>query len=65
MKLPVRLVEELTRATMLGQQAWVKARQNNDFASFAPFLEQIVVLKREQAAALGYPQHPYDALLDD
>src|SRR5437764_14961333 len=35
-KLPQSLVEELTRASVLGQQAWVKARENNDFAAFAP-----------------------------
>jgi carboxypeptidase Taq len=64
-KLPQTLVEELTRASVLGQQAWVKARQANDFAQFAPHLTKIVELKRQQAAALGYPEVPYDALLDD
>jgi carboxypeptidase Taq len=64
-KLPQSLVEELTRASVLGQQAWVEARKNNDFPSFAPHLTKIYHLKRQQAEALGYPQHPYDALLDD
>jgi carboxypeptidase Taq len=64
-KLPQRLVEELTRESVLGQQAWVKARKENDFASFAPHLEKLYSLKREQAEALGYKDHPYDALLDD
>ncbi len=64
-RLPVRLVEELTRACVLGQQVWVKARAANDFAMFAPALSRIIELKREQAMALGYVEHPYDALLDD
>jgi carboxypeptidase Taq len=64
-KLPQKLVEELTRASVLGQQAWVKARSANDFAQFAPHLSKIVELKRQQAAALGYADVPYDALLDD
>ncbi|MFO0904138.1 MAG: carboxypeptidase M32 [Pirellulales bacterium] len=64
-KLPLKLVEELTRACVLGQQAWVKARAANDFASFEPSLSKIVALKREQAQAAGYTDHPYDALLDD
>ena len=64
-KLPQRLVEELTRASVLGQQAWVEARRKNDFPAFAPHLENIVRLKREQAAAMGWQDHPYDALLDD
>lgn len=64
-KLPQKLVEELTRASVLGQQAWVKARAANDFKQFAPHLTKIVELKRQQAAALGYAEVPYDALLDD
>ncbi len=64
-KLPQRLVEELTRESVLGQQAWVKAREKNDFQSFAPHVEKLFALKREQAEALGYKDHPYDALLDD
>jgi carboxypeptidase Taq len=64
-KLPQALVEELARTAVLGQQAWVKARKEDDFASFAPLLEKMYQLKREEAAALGYARQPYDALLDD
>lgn len=64
-KLPPTLVEELTRASVLGQQAWVEARKNDDFATFAPILEKIVSLKQQQAEAIGYDECPYDALLDD
>src|SRR5438477_8552245 len=64
-KLPQKLVEELMRASVLGQQAWVKARQDNDFATFAPHIEKIYHLKRQQAECLGYHDSPYDALLDE
>lgn len=64
-KVPQRLVEELTRLSVLGQQAWVQARQDDDFESFAPLLEKIIKLKREQADAVGFEECPYDALLDD
>ena len=64
-RLPQTLVEELTRASVLGQQAWVEARKNNDFPSFAPHVKRLYDLKRQQAEALGYVAHPYDALLDD
>lgn len=64
-KLPQRLVEELARASILGQQAWVAARAKNDFASFAPHVQTLFALKKEQAQAIGYKAHPYDALLDD
>jgi carboxypeptidase Taq len=64
-KLPKRLVEELARVTIQAQQAWQDARQNNQFPKFLPWLEQIVALKREEAQAVGYKVHPYDALLDE
>jgi carboxypeptidase Taq len=64
-KLPQLLVEELTRASVLGQQAWVKARENNDFPAFAPHAEKLFHLKRQEAECLGYEHDLYDALLDD
>ncbi|MFO0814769.1 MAG: carboxypeptidase M32 [Gemmatales bacterium] len=64
-KLPTSLVEALARATSAGQNAWESAKHQNDFASFAPFLETILKLKREEAQAVGYADHPYDALLDE
>lgn len=64
-RLPKKLVEELARTAVLGQQVWQDARANNDFAAFAPLLDRTLVLKREQAQALGYAENPYDALLDE
>jgi carboxypeptidase Taq len=64
-RLPKKLVEELTRTSVLGQQAWQNAKESNDYASFAPLLKKTIELKREQAEAVGYADCPYDALLDD
>jgi carboxypeptidase Taq len=64
-KLPKELVEELARVTTRAQQIWQEARQVNDFASFTPWLERIVNLKRQEAKAVGYRDVPYDALLDE
>ncbi len=64
-RLPQRLVEELARASSLGEQAWQEARIADDFSQFRPLLEQTVALKREQAQAYGYVASPYDPLLDD
>src|SRR5213080_3516520 len=64
-KLPKELVEELARVTTRAQQIWQEARQNNSFASFRPWLEKIVALKRREADAIGYREAPYDALLDE
>src|SRR5262249_18076268 len=64
-KLPKELVEELARVTTRAQQVWQEAKENNDFALFRPWLDQIVRLKRQEAQAVGYKETPYDALLDE
>ncbi len=64
-KLPARLVEDLARQSVAGQQVWVEARKTNDFKRLAPSLQTIVDLKREQAQCWGYDDCPYDALLDE
>ncbi len=64
-KLPQALVEELARLAVLGQQLWAEARKANDFARFQPLLARTVELKRQEAAAIGYDEVPYDALLDE
>lgn len=64
-RLPQDLVEEIARATSAGQQQWERAREQSDFAAFAPTLKAIVELKRQEAEALGYDACLYDALLDD
>ena len=64
-KLPRRLVEELSRVATLSHHAWVDARKTNQFQDFLPWLEQMIDLKREEAAAIGYEgNQAYDALLD-
>jgi len=63
-KVPRRLVLELSEAQSRGQAAWTQARKESDFTSFRPFLERIIRLKRELSEALGYEGHPYDALVD-
>lgn len=65
MKIPPRLVEELARVTSLANEAWIEARSRSDFSLFRPHLETIVALKREEASAVGWKDHPYDALLDE
>ena len=63
-KLPRALVEELARTQAGSFESWRKARANNDFASFAPWLNRTIGLQREVADRLGYVEARYDALLD-
>lgn len=64
-KLSAAFVETLTEQTSRSYGAWIKARRDNDFAVYVPELERMIALKRQQSDLYGYPQHPYDALLDD
>jgi carboxypeptidase Taq len=63
-KLPTELVAEKTRLGAIAHEAWVKARAENDFAGFAPTLERMFEIARQEAEHLGYTDHIYDALLD-
>lgn len=64
-KVPGDLVEDLARTSSLAKQAWADARRANDYAAFAPLLSKLIELKRRQADAVGYADHPYDALMDE
>jgi carboxypeptidase Taq len=64
-RLPASLVEESARVAALAGAVWVEARQEGDFSLFAPWLDRIFRLAREEAEAVGYPEVPYDALLED
>src|SRR5262249_41431447 len=50
-----------TQSKGICQEAW----QKNDFPTLRPWLEKIVSLKRQEAAAIGFEKSPYDALLDE
>jgi carboxypeptidase Taq len=64
-KLPQKLVEELTRTATLSQQAWIAARKAKSFPQFLPWLEKMIHLKQQEADAVGYTEHRYDALVDE
>jgi carboxypeptidase Taq len=64
-KVPPSLVEELARVTTQAQQAWEQAKKTNDFPTFRPWLEKVVALKRQEAEAVGYQGHPYNALIEE
>lgn len=63
-KYTTAFVEEMSKTVSETFQAWHKAKDNNDFASYAPFLKKLVGLKREECKILGYEAHPYDAMLN-
>ena len=64
-RLPRGLVEEWARVTSVAQATWAESRRNDDYGSFAPWLDRIFALARERADAIGHGGERYDALLDD
>ena len=63
-RIPAKLIEENERTAGVARAAWVKARKDSDFASFAPHLDKLVSLARQMADLWGYSDQPYDALLE-
>jgi carboxypeptidase Taq len=62
------LAADMARAASIGQEAWITARQESDFESFAPYLERNVELARQYVDChldSGRYQCAYDVLLDD
>ena len=47
------------------ENVWEKAKNENDFASFAPYLEKIVNYNRKFAGYYNPEMAPYDALLNE
>lgn len=63
-KLPAEFVARSSAISGQTREAWVRARAENDFAHFRPWLEKVVELCQEMVDYYGYEDEKYDALLD-
>jgi carboxypeptidase Taq len=63
-RVPATLIAELSHASTLGKMAWQKARADNNFAHFAPFLKQLVDLRIHWCECFAPYENRYDPLLD-
>ena len=65
-RVPGELVRALAAAQSAAVEVWKEARAESRFDRFAPRLEELLRLRREQADAIGVPQggERYDALLE-
>lgn len=63
-KLPPEFVARVSEVSGQARDAWVQARANDDFATFQPWLAQVIQLCQEMAELYGYEDEKYDALLD-
>ena len=64
-RVPPDLQAEMTKLASEGVEAWAAARANDDYASFRPWLDRTLELKRRYVACFPATDDPYDPLLDD
>jgi carboxypeptidase Taq len=65
-RVPEELAAELARASAAGQESWRAARENDDFAAFAPALARNVELARAYGGCMAEDgESTYEALLGD
>ena len=64
-RVPSALRAELTRAGSYGYQAWLRAREQQDYSIMLPHLERNLELRRRYVACFEPQGDPYDVLLDD
>lgn len=63
-KIPEALVGRMARSQAAAFEAWIAAKGAGDFDAFAPHLEELVALTREQASAIDDSAATYDVLLE-
>jgi carboxypeptidase Taq len=64
-RVPTDLIAETAQVTARAYEAWVKAREESDFAAFRPWLERVLELRLRYVECFAPYDDPYDVLLDD
>lgn len=64
-KVPSDLAQKLAQVTSVAQGIWAEARANDRVSDFLPTLQEVIDLRRQEAACLAQGGDLYDALLDD
>jgi carboxypeptidase Taq len=64
-RVPTELAVEFAKVSAESYDAWVAARADSDFASFEPWLERIVDLRRRYIECYAPYDDAYDVLLED
>jgi carboxypeptidase Taq len=62
---PQELVEDISSTSSEALGAWEEAKANDDFETFAPYLEELVELRREQAEHIDPDRNPYEVLFEE
>ncbi|MBO6602357.1 MAG: carboxypeptidase M32 [Roseicyclus sp.] len=62
-RIPTELLRRKTELGSAAHEVWAEAREKADFSIFADALTTMVDINREMAQAIGFDDHPYDALM--
>ena len=63
-KLPAEFVSEKARLSSAAYHAWAEAKSKSDFAAYAPYLKNHLVLAKREATYLGWGDRAYDYAID-
>lgn len=63
-KIPEDEFEAFSVTTAQASHLWMSAKENNDYAAFAPHLQKIIDYSRRFTEYWGYADKPYDAMLE-
>jgi carboxypeptidase Taq len=64
-KFSQEFVVKKTMAIAEAFHAWSEAKTKADFTIFAPSLDKLLAIVREEVRIVGYEHHPYDTMLDN
>lgn len=64
-KLPAPFVRKMADLTARAEHEWEQAKKESDFSRFEPYLDELIKLKREEAAYIDKRKRAYDVLLDE
>ena len=62
-RIPADLVGRMAALGPESEAVWARAKDEDDFAAFKPYLKRMLALNIELAEAIGYDDHPFDALI--
>jgi carboxypeptidase Taq len=62
---PTDLVERISQKTSEALPVWERAREENDWSAFAPYVEELLDLKRQYAEHIDPDADPYAVLFAD
>lgn len=62
-RIPSELLGAVATLQPESEHVWEVAKKNADYVTFKPYLQKMLDLKRQIAEAIGYDDHPWDALV--